>query len=480
MNLQISSILTLFNSRLSRQIAAWVFTSLVAIEIVILVPSYDRRKQELLDQIQDVSEAMVKTTVRLAQQRMLAPEKLFDWLAKVTDKSLILGGEIYRLDGERIASFGEKPQLQFADLKNIKSWDCDRLWLGDRYDVAWSGYKFDVNYIFIIRHNSSSVQPALYAYAARIAGLVLIISVVVTASTMLVLGKIAIAPILKLRDDLMLAADALSRETPESLDFYALTAKRQDELGDVMQAFCQMFDRVYREILHRQEAEAVLRLEQEKSERLLLNILPEAIAHRLKQGHQNIADGFAEVTILFADLVGFTQLSSRKNPKELVDLLNEIFSAFDRLSEKHGLEKIKTIGDAYMVAGGLPAPQSHCAAAIAEMAIDMQQEMQLFRERTGEDLHLRIGINTGPVVAGVIGTKKFIYDLWGDAVNVASRMESQGIPGCIQVTETTYTLLTDRYRFEERGEIAIKGKGTMKAYLLRDRHADTADFMNKF
>lgn len=442
--------------------------SLVAIEIVILVPSYERRQQELLDQIQDVSEAMVKTTIRLAQEGQYDEKMLLMRIENLTNESLIVGGSIYKVDGKLMTIFGEKPELKFTDLKNIKTWECDRLWLGDRYEVAWSGYKFGVNYVFIIRHDSSSVKPALYAYAGRIAGLVVIISIVVTSSTMFVLGTMAIVPILRLRNDLMLAAEALSRETPESPEFYSFSVQRQDELGDVMQAFCQMFDRVYREILHRKETENCLRREQEKSERLLLNILPAPIADRLKQGHQNIADGFAEVTILFADLVGFTQLSSRKHPKELVDLLNQIFSAFDRLSEKHGLEKIKTIGDAYMVAGGLPDPESHSAAAIAEMAIEMQQEMQHFRERTGEDLQLRIGINTGPVVAGVIGTKKFIYDLWGDAVNVASRMESQGIPGCIQVTETTYTLLKDQYHFEERGEIAVKGKGTMKAYLLRD------------
>lgn len=469
MNPQLSSGLKFFQSRLSRRIAGLVFTSLVAIEIVILVPSYVRRSSELLSQIEEVSEAMVKTTVRLAKEGMYDQKTLIDRIEYLADESPIVGGSIYQIDGEFVSTFGEDPQLEFADLKNIKVWDCDRQWKGDRYDVAWSGYQFGVNYVFIIRHDSSSVKPALYAYAARIAGLVLIISIVVTSSTMLVLGKIAIVPILQLRDDLILAAEALSRETPDSPEFYALTAKRQDELGDVMQAFCQMFDRVYREILHRKETEECLRREQEKSERLLLNILPAPIADRLKQGHQNIADGFAEVTILFADLVGFTQLASRKNPKELVDLLNQIFSAFDRLSEKHGLEKIKTIGDAYMVAGGLPDPKSHSAVDVAEMAIEMQQEMQNFRQLTGEDLHLRIGINTGPVVAGVIGTRKFIYDLWGDAVNIASRMESQGIPGCIQVTETTYILLKDQYRFKERGEIAIKGKGTMNAYLLLDQ-----------
>ena len=165
----------------------------------------------------------------------------------------------------------------------------------------------------------------------------------------------------------------------------------------------------------------------------MLNILPEPIAKRLKEGHSNIADGFAEVTIMFADIVGFTKLSEKIPPQEVVKLLNEIFTGFDQLSEQHGLEKIKTIGDAYMVASGLPMHRKDHAEAIAEMALDMQQEIAHFNTKHQANLSIRIGINTGPVVAGVIGTKKFIYDLWGDAVNTASRMESHGIPDCIQI-----------------------------------------------
>lgn len=212
-----------------------------------------------------------------------------------------------------------------------------------------------------------------------------------------------------------------------------------------------------------------LRSEREKSERLLLNILPSPIADRLKQEESSIADSFAEVTVLFADIVGFTKLSSRIPPHEVVDLLNQIFSIFDRLAEIHQLEKIKTIGDAYMVAGGIPDHRKDHAEAIADMAIDILRALEHFNAENGENFSIRIGINTGPVVAGVIGTKKFIYDLWGDTVNIASRMESQGIPGCIQVTEMTYQFLRDKYLFQERGLVDIKGKGKMLTYLLKEK-----------
>ncbi|MBW4651431.1 MAG: DUF3365 domain-containing protein [Kastovskya adunca ATA6-11-RM4] len=215
-----------------------------------------------------------------------------------------------------------------------------------------------------------------------------------------------------------------------------------------------------------QQTNAELKTEQEKSNHLLLNILPESIAQQLKDGKSKIAESFAEVTILFADIVGFTELSEKNSPAQLINLLNDIFSAFDRLSEEHKLEKIKTIGDAYMVVGGLPSRRIDHAEAIAEMALDMQQELARLSALHGANLNIRIGINTGPVVAGVIGTKKFIYDLWGDAVNTASRMESHGLAGCIQVTESTYDRLQDKYLFLRRGTIQVKGKGEMTTFLL--------------
>jgi class 3 adenylate cyclase len=207
-------------------------------------------------------------------------------------------------------------------------------------------------------------------------------------------------------------------------------------------------------------------VEQEKSERLLRNILPEPIAQRLKQEENTIADSFAEVTVMFADIVGFTQLAAETPAIELVEILNVIFSEFDQLADEHGLEKIKTIGDAYMVVGGLPVHIPNHAEAIAGMALDMQTRINEFCADTGKDLSIRIGINTGPVIAGIIGTKKFIYDLWGDTVNIASRMESHGIPGSIQVTEATYKRLRKQFLFEERGLVQVKGRGKMNCYLL--------------
>ena len=210
-----------------------------------------------------------------------------------------------------------------------------------------------------------------------------------------------------------------------------------------------------------------LSLEKERSEALLLNILPDAIAQRLKADQQIIADDFAEVTVLFADLVNFTPLSASMSPTELVKLLNQIFSRFDRLVEKHDLEKIKTIGDAYMAVGGLPEPTADHVSAIAEMSLDMQEVLWQFNQENHRDLSLRIGIHTGSVVAGVIGLKKFAYDLWGDTVNTASRMESHSLPGYIHVSDDVYQTLKDRYLFEERGIISIKGKGEMKTYFLK-------------
>ncbi|NJL70050.1 MAG: response regulator, partial [Microcoleus sp. SM1_3_4] len=234
----------------------------------------------------------------------------------------------------------------------------------------------------------------------------------------------------------------------------------------------ELVRRLQNEIQEREGVELALRIAQEKSDRLLLNILPAAIVENLKKGEKTAAERFESATVLFADIVGFTSIAARMSPQELVSLLNQIFSKFDELTEKNGLEKIKTSGDAYMVAGGLPVPKADRAEAIANMALDMQAAIADFKTDTGEQFQIRIGIHMGPVVAGVIGTKKFIYDLWGDTVNVASRMESQGLPGYIQVTAAIYEELKDRYVFEERGAIEIKGKGEEIVYLLKGKKAD--------
>jgi adenylate cyclase len=210
-----------------------------------------------------------------------------------------------------------------------------------------------------------------------------------------------------------------------------------------------------------------------RSDGLLLNVLPRSIAERLKRDPGVIAERYDEVTVLFADVADFTPFAERTSPERLVGVLNEVFSAFDDLTERHALEKIKTIGDAYMVAGGLPELRADHAEAVAALAVDMQSELARVCTALGLGLAIRIGIDSGPVVAGVIGRRKFIYDLWGDTVNTASRMESHGIAGRIQVTEATYRRLRDRYRFEDRGEMEVKGKGRIKTYLLVADDVDT-------
>jgi len=206
----------------------------------------------------------------------------------------------------------------------------------------------------------------------------------------------------------------------------------------------------------------LLEIEKQKSEKLLLNILPPSIAARLKEGESVIADGFAEATVLFADLVDFTTLAAEVSPSELVASLNELFELFDITAENNGLEKIKTMGDAYIAVCGVPLPCEIHMESAANMALEVQSRMLHF----GGYLRVRIGIHTGPVVAGVIGTKKFTYDLWGDTVNVASRMQSSCNPGEIHVTAEIYHRLRDRYEFSACGITQVKGKGEMQTYLL--------------
>ena len=219
----------------------------------------------------------------------------------------------------------------------------------------------------------------------------------------------------------------------------------------------------------REKMKAALDAEHIRSENLLLNVLPAPVAERLKRSSGVIADGFDSVTVLFADIVGFTPMSAALAPSEIVTLLNQVFTAFDQLVDTYGLEKIKTIGDAYMVAAGVPVPRADHAEAIADLALDMRTELAKIREAIAAPLDIRIGIDSGPVVAGVIGKRKFIYDLWGDTVNTASRMESHGMSGEIHVTERAWNLLRHSHQLRDRGIIEVKGKGPMRTYFLEQR-----------
>ena len=237
----------------------------------------------------------------------------------------------------------------------------------------------------------------------------------------------------------------------------------------VLQYFVRARERALAELARQHEA---LEREQAKSERLLLNVLPAPIAARLKEHEGTIADDLPAVTVLFADIVGFTPLSERLRASEVVSLLDAVFERWDGLVADHGVEKIKTIGDAYMVAGGIPLPREDHAEAIAQLALAMGPQLAQYSAEAGLPLQVRIGIDSGPVVAGVIGRAKFSYDLWGDTVNTASRMESHALPGTIQVTERVYELLRSRFELVHRGVVDVKGKGPMTSYLLvgpRDR-----------
>lgn len=260
-------------------------------------------------------------------------------------------------------------------------------------------------------------------------------------------------------DDLSRISSALAtgdfsqRGQPSVIREVDLLAGSFNSMADQIEAsFLELEERV-------RERTSQLSAEQERSERLLLNILPKKLVRQLKESEEVPAEFFPQATILFADLVGFTNLAKQLDARQLVNALNQVFSAFDRFTEEYGLEKIKTIGDAYMVAGGLPEPTPNHAAAIANMALAIREYMSDFHIDGGHQIQVRIGINSGPVLAGVIGQKKFIYGLWGDAVNVAARMESHGEAGQIQVTASTYDLLKESYVFEERGQVEIKGCG---------------------
>ncbi|MEY3296842.1 MAG: hypothetical protein RLZZ597_102 [Cyanobacteriota bacterium] len=233
------------------------------------------------------------------------------------------------------------------------------------------------------------------------------------------------------------------------------------------------YEGIVHDISERRQMENELRQQRQQADRLLVNILPYRIAQRLKSGARTIAESLDQVSVLFADLVDFTAASGEMSPRQLVKMLNEVFSMFDQLAEFYHLEKIKTIGDAYMVAGGLPTPQDNHEAAIAQFALDICEAIQRFPRPDGAPFKIRIGIHTGPVVAGVIGRRKFAYDLWGDTVNIASRMETTGLPQRIQVTPELYEKLKDQFLFEPRGHVAVKGRGQMATYWLLGRRPPT-------
>ena len=462
--------LSLARSPLARKVTWWVFWSLVVVEVVIFIPSYQNRKQEYLDRLAAVSKELLLATRQEAMTGEDVKALFAEFSRQLNSASVVEGGALYkRTTGERVSAFGEVPPL-FALPSTAQTPIGVLNSTEHRYDVASLSVGFTINdqYVIVVRHDASGLAADLQGYGLRVAGLVVLIAAVVTGTTLVVVGQLVIRPVLQLRRDFLRVGEAVTQAYPAAIGITLETQaiQQQDEMGDVVRSFQDLFQRTCSAIQARSQTEAALREAQLKSEQLLLNILPATIAERLKQSQRAIAENFEQVTILFVDLVNFTCLSTQMPASDLVCLLNEIFSRFDALVEHYGLEKIKTIGDAYMVVGGVPTPHPDAAGAMVNLALEVRSALADFNQSRHSNLQVRIGINTGPVVAGVIGTKKFTYDLWGDAVNIASRMESHGIPGKIQVSAATYALVGDRFPFEYRGTIEVKGRGTIETYLL--------------
>ena len=343
---------------------------------------------------------------------------------------------------------------------------------GKDYHRAKSAIMNPINEFFVIldeRTKNEVVQLQARATWFLIAALAICLAAIATSLiSVMILRKKVIRP-------LALVSGATSRVSAGDYE-HQIDFKSRDELGHLVEAFNTMVESTRTSIIKLQDANQALHerqvgLEQEKqkSEELLLNVLPAVIAKRLKEGETTIADEFPEVSVMFVDLVGFTELTEVLGPHELVKLLNEIFALFDNRLEGYGLEKIKTIGDCYMVVSGLPEPVADHAHRIAEFALDIREGFDRYIAAHDLDISIRIGIHSGTAIAGIVGTKKFAYDLWGDVVNVASRMETTGLPGKIHVSETHMIRLKDTYEFEPHGDIEVKGKGTMKTYFLTGR-----------
>ncbi len=294
--------------------------------------------------------------------------------------------------------------------------------------------------------------------------IITVIALLIIALLVRLIAHIFVKPIFHIQDTLNYVAMG-------DLE-HKLKVERIDELGQLSNSANKMIDDLNRQ--QKEIADYINKLisEQKRSEHLLLNILPPSIADRLKKDEKTIADQFYYSTVLFSDIVGFTKFSSTISAKELVECLNFLYTLFDDLLDKYHIEKIKTIGDALMLVSGVPKPRPDHAIEMAHMGLDMMEKMSVFNKHFGLNMKIRIGIHTGQVVAGVIGKKKFVYDLWGDTVNIASRMESHGIPGEVQLSETTYEHLKDHFNCEKRGKIDVKGKGEMTTYLLREPKAN--------
>lgn len=350
-----------------------------------------------------------------------------------------------------------------------------RIMFGENYLEAKASIMEPINEFFVLLDERTKQEVSvLRSRGNQLMVVSLLISVTVfglSIASIIVLSKKVLWP-------LSLISAATHHVGQGNYDHH-IKHRSKDEVGQLVKAFNAMVDETRSSVseLHQtndtlQEHKRELEREKKKSEDLLLNVLPSVIAQRLRDGETTIADEFPEVSVMFADLVNFTELAEELGPHELVRLLNDIFALFDRRLEEWGLEKIKTIGDCYMVVAGIPEPVADHAHRIGEFALAVREDFSRFVAARGLDIKIRVGVHSGTAIAGVVGTKRFAYDLWGDVVNVASRIESTGVAGKIHVSEAFMVRLADTFVFELHGDIDVKGKGIMRTYFLEGRRYD--------
>jgi len=465
-------------SRLSRKVVFWVFTSVVAIEAILLIPSVLRREQELIWQISEVSAGKVAVIKQITQSQMYDEEFLeqvkqlhelepIDLIGKL--QHIIVGGALYRSDGSLVGTFGKEPQLSFDDVHSESKMNF-RSQNGERYEAVWTPEMMQGGFTLIVRHDTSSVKPELKAFILRIAGLVLIISVVVTAGTWIALDPIAITPIIRLRNDLIGAGEAISKDA-EPPDFYSASVQRQDELGDVISAFNQMFAQITEAISDRKDAEANLassNRELEKSNGLIRQVFGRYLTDEVVENLLSSPSGLKlggekrEITILASDLRGFTAISERLSPEEVVKILNFYFEYMADAITKYQGTIDEFLGDGILVLFGAPTARVDDAQRAIACAVEMQLAMEPVNAKMKAwglpPLEMGIGINTGEVVVGNIGSEKRTkYGIVGSNVNLTYRIESYTVGGQILISEQTLKAAGESVKVSGPKQVQPKG-----------------------
>ncbi|MGK7903918.1 MAG: adenylate/guanylate cyclase domain-containing protein [Hormoscilla sp.] len=463
---------------LSRKVVFWVFISVVAIEAILLIPSVWRREREFFSQISEVSAGKVAVIKKIAENK-IDDEELLAEVKKLQElqpinlsrklQHIIVGGVLYKYDGSLVGIFGEEPELSFDEVKGAKVLNL-RSQNGDRYDSAWTPDMMQKDYTLILRHDTSSVKLELKAFIFRIAGLVAIISVFVTAGTWIALNPLVITPIIRLRNDLIGAGEAVIQDA-EPPDFYSYSVQREDELGDVISAFNQMFHQITEAISDRKRAEANLastNRELEKSNRLIRQVFGRYLTDEVVENLLATPEGLKlggekrKITILTSDLRGFTAISERLSPEEVVKILNFYFEDMADAITKYQGTIDEFLGDGILVLFGAPTAREDDAQRAIACAVEMQLAMEPVNAQMKAwglpSLEMGIGINTGEVVVGNIGSEKRTkYGIVGSNVNLTYRIESYTIGGQILIAEQTLKEAGEMVNVSGQKQVQPKG-----------------------